>query len=98
MALGKALGPRLRGDDEGCLVAVAVRQERKKARALHRGRKLALIARLRAGDAARHDLAGFGDVLAQRVEILVIDLDDALGREAAEFLAAEELGHFDISG
>jgi hypothetical protein len=79
-------------------VAVAERQEREETRALHRGRELALIARLRAGDAARHDLAGLGDVLAQRVEILVIDLDDALGREAAEFLAAEKLGDFDISG
>src|SRR5690242_5060139 len=82
------------GAPRGLLVTVAVGQKREEARVLHGRRQLALIARLRARDAARHDLAGLGDVLAQHVEILVVDLDDALGREAAELLAAEELGHF----
>src|SRR3982751_1817627 len=75
-------------------MAIAIRQQREKPRVLHGRRQLALIARLRARDAARHDLAGLGDVLAKHVEILVIDLDDTLGREAAELFAAEELGHF----
>ena len=49
--------------------------------------------RLGARDAAGDDLAGLGEVLAQGVEILVIDLLDALGGELAELAAAEELGH-----
>src|SRR5690554_286686 len=75
------------------VVVVGVRDQREVAGALDRGRQLALVARLRAGDAARHDLAVLGEVLAQGVEILVIDLLDALGGELAELAAAEELGH-----
>src|SRR5699024_825488 len=75
------------------VVIVGIRQQRQEARALDRGRQLALVARLGAGDAAGHDLAGFSDVLAQGVEILVVDLLHALGREAAIFAAAEKLGH-----
>src|SRR4051812_13303480 len=74
-------------------VAVRIRQQRQEARALDRLRQHALIAGLGAGDAARHDLAGFGDVLAQRVEVFVIDLGNAFGSETAELLAAEKLGH-----
>src|SRR5690606_13045606 len=70
-----------------------VRDQREEACALDRGRQLALVARLGAGDAARHDLAVLGEVLAQGVEILVIDLLDALGGELAVLAAAEELGH-----
>src|SRR5690606_39024566 len=55
--------------------------------------QLALVLGLGAGDAARHDLAGLGQVLAQGVEILVVDLGHALGGELAELAAAEELGH-----
>src|SRR5690606_24111597 len=72
---------------------VAVRQQREEARVLDRGAEHALVARLGTGDAARHDLAGLADVLAQHVEILVVDLGHALGGETAELLAAEELGH-----
>src|ERR1051325_7620034 len=75
------------------VVVVGVRQQRQEARALDRGGQLALVARLGAGDAARHDLAVLGDVVAQRVEILVVDLLYVFGREAAELAAAEELGH-----
>src|SRR5690606_26177066 len=75
------------------VVVVGVRDQREEARALDRERQLALVARLGAGDAARHDLAVLGEVLAQGVEILVIDLLDALGGELAELAAAEELGH-----
>src|SRR5687768_10571933 len=75
------------------VVVVGVRDQREEARALDRGLQLALVLRLGAGDAARHDLAGFGQVLAQGVEILVVDLGHALGSELAELAAAEELGH-----
>src|SRR5690606_20958714 len=57
------------------------------------GRELALVLRLGAGDAAGNDLAVLGQVLAQGVEILVVDLLDALGGELAELAAAEEFGH-----
>src|SRR5690606_3650796 len=75
------------------VVVVGVRDQREETRALDRERQLALVARLGAGDAARHDLAVLGEVLAQGVEILVVDLLDALGGELAELAAAEELGH-----
>src|SRR5690554_5196421 len=75
------------------VVVVGVRDQREVAGALDRERQLALVARLGAGDAARHDLAVLGEVLAQGVEILVIDLLDTLGGELAELAAAEELGH-----
>src|SRR5690606_998994 len=81
---------RPRGSD---VVVVGVRDQGQVARALDRGRQLALVLRLGAGDPGRDDLAGLGDVLAQGVEILVIDLDHALGGELAELAAAEELGH-----
>src|SRR3546814_19732047 len=63
------------------------------ARALYGGGELALVARLFAGDAARDDLAVLGQVLAQGVEILVVDLLDTLGGELALLAAAKELGH-----
>src|SRR5690606_31584210 len=75
------------------VVVVGVRDQRQETGALDRGRQLALVARLGAGDAARDDLAGLGQVLAQGVEILVVDLLDALGGELAELAAAEKLGH-----
>src|SRR4051812_43915613 len=74
-------------------MAVGVRQQREETRAQYCLRQHALIACFGAGDAARHDLAGFGDVLAQRVEIFVIDLGGAFGGETAELFAAEKLGH-----
>src|SRR3970040_3198756 len=75
------------------VVVVGVRDQGEEARALDARGQLALVLRLGAGHAARHDLAGLGEVLAQGVEILVIDLGDALGGELAELAAAEELGH-----
>src|SRR5687768_16824433 len=74
----------------GRSVLVGIRQQRQIARALHRDRQLPLIMRLGAGDAARHDLAGFRDVALQDAEIFVVDLLDAFGGEAAELTAAEE--------
>src|SRR6185436_12347414 len=72
---------------------VGIRQQRQIPRSFDRDRQLALIARAGAGDAARHDLAGLGDVLLQQFEILVVDLFDAFRGEAAELLAAELTRH-----
>src|SRR5262245_24103819 len=69
-------------------VLIGVRQQRQEARALHGHRELPLIERLRAGDAARNDLARLGDVALQRGQILVVDVLHAFGGEAAELLAA----------
>src|SRR3982751_5942530 len=69
---------------------VGVRQQREVARPLDRGRELTLVERLGAGDAARDDLAGLGDVLLERGQILVVDLLDAFGRETAELATARE--------
>ena len=46
--------------------------------------------RLRAGQASRHDLAVFLDEVAQRLDILVVDLLNVFSREAAELLALEK--------
>src|SRR5690242_11843796 len=77
---------------------VAVGQQCQEPRAIHGVRQLALVARLGAGDAARHDLAGFGDVLTQDIQVLVVNLLHALGGETAELLAAKEFGHVRVSG
>src|SRR5690348_10802791 len=69
---------------------IGVGQQREVTRPLDRGRELALVERLGARDAARHDLAGLGDVLLQDREILVVDLLHALGGEAAELATARE--------
>src|SRR5690606_27577963 len=84
---------RLRRGHASDVVVVGVRDQCQETGALDRGGQLALVARLGAGHAARDDLAVLGQVLAQGVEILVIDLLDALGGELAELAAAEELGH-----
>src|SRR5487761_928538 len=71
-------------------VLIGVGQQRQEARALDRDGQLALVEGLRAGDAARDDLTGLGDIALQGAEILVIDVRDAFGREAAKLLAARE--------
>src|SRR5688500_17036973 len=71
-------------------VLVGIRQQREIARALHRDRQLPLVVRLGAGDAARHDLAGLGDVAFQDAAIFVVVLLDAFGGEAAKLTAAEK--------
>src|SRR5882762_1734322 len=69
---------------------IGIRQQGEEACALDRYGELALIERLRARDAARNDLARFGDVALQGGEILVIDVLHAFGGEAAKLLAARE--------
>ena len=64
--------------------------QRKKTRTLDRDIQLTLILGFGPGDARRNDLAVFVDEFLQHADILVIDLDDFLGGEAAEFLAAEK--------
>src|SRR5690606_4677622 len=86
-------GRRPQAPAAGSEVVVGVRQQRQETGALDRGGKLALVLGLGTGDAAGNNLAGLGDVLAQGVEILVIDLGHAFGSELAELAATEELGH-----
>jgi hypothetical protein len=69
---------------------VGIRQEREVARPLDRDRELPLVEGARARDAARHDLAGLGDVRLERRQVLVVDLVGAVSRELAEFLASEK--------
>src|SRR5512139_2655965 len=69
---------------------VGVRQQREEARALDRRVELALVVRLRAGQAGRRDLAVFADEVTQRLDVLVVDLVDLLSGEAAEALALEQ--------
>src|SRR5262245_40417488 len=69
---------------------IRVRNQRQEARALDRRGQLALVERTRAGQAGRRDLAVLADEVAQRVDILVVDLLDAGDRKAAEALAAEQ--------
>src|SRR5215470_4162002 len=71
-------------------VLVGIRQQRQEARALHGDSELPLVEGLRAGDAARHDLARLGDIALERGEVLVVDVLHAFGGEAAELLPAGE--------
>src|SRR5439155_9198737 len=60
-----------------------VRQQRHLACALDRDRDLALVPAARAGDPAVADLALLGDVAAQLVDVLVVDLVDLVLAEEA---------------
>jgi hypothetical protein len=71
-------------------VQVGVRQQGEEARALHRNRQLALEVRLGAGDPGRDQLAVLVDEILQQIDILVVDVLDALGGEPAELAPAEE--------
>src|SRR5690242_19559326 len=66
-----------------------VRQQRHLARSLDGGRDLHLVPAAGAGDAPAADLAHLGDVAAQLVDVLVVDLRDLLLAEEA--VAAPDL-------
>ena len=72
------------------ITGVRIGQEGQEAGTLDGGVELTLIVRLRTGQASRHDLAVFLDEIAQRVDILVVDLLNVFGREAAELAALEK--------
>src|SRR5699024_2499080 len=67
--------------------------QRQIARALDRSRQLALVTRGGAGNAAGDDFAGFGHILLERLDILVIDFLDACGSETAVTTTTEKTGH-----
>src|SRR5262245_15148544 len=74
----------------GSSVQVGVVQQRQEAGAVDRDRELALVAGLGAGDAGRDDLAVLVDEVLEQGDVLVVDLLDLLGGEAAELAAAEQ--------
>src|SRR5436190_454851 len=71
-------------------VQVGVVQQGQETGAVDRDRELALVAGLGAGDAGRDDLAVLVDEILEDGDVLVVDLLDLLGGEAAELAAAEE--------
>jgi hypothetical protein len=73
------------------VVVVGVRNQGQETGTLDGGLQHALILGFGAGDAARNDLAVFGNVLAQGVQVFVIDAGGAFGGEFAEFAATEKL-------
>src|SRR5690554_2509799 len=78
-------------------VAVGVGQQGQVARTLDSDGQLALVLGLCTGDTAGYDLAGFGDVGLQGVEILVIDLFNAFSGKTAELSATEKTCHGSVS-
>src|SRR6478672_3706246 len=70
---------------------VHVRQQRELARALDGPRDLHLVAPARAGDPSRADLALLGDELAQRGDVLVVDLVDLVAAVLAGLAPADRL-------
>src|SRR5262245_44916034 len=76
--------------DSASSVTVGVWQEREETRTFDRGVELALVVGLGARQTRRHDLAVVGDEIAQRLQILVIDLLDAFDRKTTELLALEK--------
>src|SRR5512143_1162191 len=66
------------------------REERQVARPLDRGGHHALVAGTVAGDPARQDLGALQDVLLEQLDVLVVDVLDVLGREAADLAPLEE--------
>src|ERR1700726_879736 len=67
-----------------------VGQEGEEARTLDRLGELALLLGRDGGDAARHDLAAFGNEALQQLDVLVVDLRRARPREGAGFATPEE--------
>jgi len=65
-------------------------QKREVARALDRGRQLALVKGGRSADAAREDLGALGDEPREGLHVLEVDVADLLDRELADALAAHE--------
>ncbi len=72
----------------GAEVLGRVRQQRDVAGALERDGQLALVPGAGAGLAARLDLGALGQVAAQAVDLLVVDLDGLVGAEGADLAAA----------
>jgi len=72
------------------VVQIGIRQQRKIACALDRGVDLTLIMCFGTCQTSGHNLAVFLNEVLQSVDILIIDLLNASGGEAAEFLALEE--------
>src|SRR5262247_2055123 len=70
---------------------IGIGQQCQESRTIDRHRELALIARLRASDARRNDLAILVDEILQDTAVLVIDFLDAFRGEAAELPAAKKL-------
>src|ERR1700710_2976508 len=64
-----------------------VRQQAEETRALDGAREFALLLGGDGGDAARHDLAAFGNVAHQQLGILVVDLRRIRTRERAGLAA-----------
>src|SRR5450759_5211725 len=67
-----------------------VRQKREVARALDRGRQLALVEGGGTADTAREDLSALGDESREGLHVLEVDVADLLDRELADALAADE--------
>jgi hypothetical protein len=75
------------------VVVVTIWDQREFARDLDCRRQLTLIFSLGTGDTTRNDFAVLGQVLAQGVQIFVIDVRNAFGSEFAELTAAEKFRH-----
>jgi hypothetical protein len=65
-----------------------VRKERDVSGALEGDRQLALVAGARAGLASRLDLRSLGQVTAEAVDLLVVDLNGLVGAERADLATA----------
>ncbi len=65
------------------LVGIRVGQQRQETGALDGRGQLTLVLGAGARDTARNDLAGLAHVLLEQVQVLVIDVRDAFGRETA---------------
>ncbi len=83
-----ALALRADGDSRG--LPTRKRQQGDVARLLDGIGQAALMRRAYAGQAARHDLAGFRYKLRKQPHILVVDTVDLLDAELANLLAPEE--------
>src|SRR5690554_845092 len=78
-------------------VTVGEGQQSQVAGAFDSDCQLTLVLGLCTGDTAGYDLAGFGDVGLQGVEIFVIDLFNAFSGKTAELSATEKTCHGSVS-
>jgi hypothetical protein len=75
------------------IVIIAVRDEGQLTCNFDSGSELTLILRLGASDTAWNDFTVLSEILAQGIQIFVIDLRNAFGSEFAELTAAEKFRH-----
>ena len=75
------------------LMTISVRQQRQVTRTLDAASQLTLVFCTSTGDTARDNFTAFGNVVFQRCDVFLIDLNNAFRGETAELATTEITCH-----